>query len=654
MSLTTLSLPVDVPWKRIAISDDMYALGINADLPVKWHSSLTVFSYDAPPDPEIDNPDEISTFLKIVASVTGYQPAGDEIDVGAVVGAFNVDVIQNYQALTEQYYPALSALIQLAVFPHDGQWDVSQYPYLTDFEPKKREVVELVSDAGEALTQSTNSLNVRKGTTSTESQEADYIDRGGAFQQGVSVAGYGGTTEGSAQKQVGTIATLGTQATNLVTTDSSREKRESYSHTTNLSQLYHVLDSYHAGTNRALFFLNSRPHFVDSPFTFVNGPRRLEGIQEFFLIVRRPKAMTQFCVKAVLETAHLHETDSTQTTGTDTYDYGTLPRTFTDQARGGGGFNAALDHAGQWTIQLPAGFKLDLTKGGGQQTIIFDGNEYVGKTADLGNVNNPTDTRTVNVPAGIAWNSQFSTDNSHWLEAIPTFSLYDDHVDITTHIYGWYTFDPTKNSDATLLLNVTVFYVSVDPVQTAKQTTVQQIDLFITARQVTSCPEQMQGNAQGGQAMAGANGMQNSGPYVVYEKSMPGAFVKSLQTARSTGRDAVIAANAISRLVKDQVVESFRPNQRYPARQVDFIHTQFAFRELLRSTDPAKDATLSTPLASHPALAPSLQRSVSAITPNLTVAQALALQPEKLAARLGTTPAEVRKMLARVIGIRKS
>ena len=32
-----------------------------------------------------------------------------------------------------------------------------------------------------------------------------------------------------------------------------------------------------------------RPHIVESEKTFVNGPRELEGIQEIFLVVMRPR-----------------------------------------------------------------------------------------------------------------------------------------------------------------------------------------------------------------------------------------------------------------------------------------------------------------------------------------------------------------------------
>src|SRR5262249_58313035 len=66
----------------------------------------------------------------------------------------------------------------------------------------------------------------------------DNLDRGFSFTKGVNVMGYGGTNTLSVEKQAGTIAGTGSGTEHIVATDSSREKRESLSHTTNLSQLY--------------------------------------------------------------------------------------------------------------------------------------------------------------------------------------------------------------------------------------------------------------------------------------------------------------------------------------------------------------------------------------------------------------------------------
>jgi hypothetical protein len=88
-------------------------------------------------------------------------------------------------------------------------------------------------------------------------------------------------------------------------TDAGQEKRETFSYTTQISQMYHQLDSYHIGTNRALFFIHPRPHTIETEHTFVNGPRNIEGIQEFMFVVARPKDTGDICVEAYLETGHI-------------------------------------------------------------------------------------------------------------------------------------------------------------------------------------------------------------------------------------------------------------------------------------------------------------------------------------------------------------
>jgi hypothetical protein len=72
-----------------------------------------------------------------------------------------------------------------------------------------------------------------------------------------------------------------------------------------MNNIYSLLQGYHLGTNRAIFFMQPRPHIQNTKFTFIRGLRALEGVQEFFLIVNRPKSIPRICVEAALETAHL-------------------------------------------------------------------------------------------------------------------------------------------------------------------------------------------------------------------------------------------------------------------------------------------------------------------------------------------------------------
>lgn len=91
-------------------------------------------------------------------------------------------------------------------------------------------------------------------------------------------------------------------------TDASRERRERYSHTTNISQMYNQLTGYHLGTNRAVFLMLPRLHMVQNDFqTFVQGLRYIEGVQEFFLVVARSHGIDGLSIEASLETAHFPE-----------------------------------------------------------------------------------------------------------------------------------------------------------------------------------------------------------------------------------------------------------------------------------------------------------------------------------------------------------
>lgn len=380
MSLQDLSLPVDVPWKLIATSQDMLASHAQPFPNGMWRSSVAVFAYD--PDlsdlPDVFTDREL-TFVKVVCSVTGYTPchltrprkpdaskyrkaAADirqrvkellpKLFAGGVSGlkdgdaaieelakkdpalARDLATVKAYQADVATYdaqieeiarieglsFPCYGALLQVAIYPKtdpdpavtDPGEIAASLAYFSAFEPQKRELIEVVTESGEAVTQSKSDVNVRKGVTSTNTTEDMDVFSGANVN-----VGYAGAQVGvGIQGQWGTIKKSTQESVDITNTDASREARETASHTTNLSQLYHLLSSYHLGTNRALFFLQPRPHTVQQKdrFTFIDGPQEIEGVQEFFLVVNRPKGKTigtDYCVDALLYTAHL-EPDATR------------------------------------------------------------------------------------------------------------------------------------------------------------------------------------------------------------------------------------------------------------------------------------------------------------------------------------------------------
>jgi hypothetical protein len=315
MAVTSLSLPVDIPWERWCVSEDMIDGTVcDSDRPAKWQSSIAVFRY-VPDDDFQAYPGRRITYLKVVCTVAGYQAKADEIQ-GVTGKLGGIGVTPFTQAELERrlasYAPCNEAIVQVSVGPKrprkgDDPVPLDRYPYFMEFQPKKRELIEVATDTNEVMSRSLESLEIKKSAGTAQSQEVLDVDQGFSVGAQGSYAGTGGGFNYSQQGQWGTKQ-LGNAESGLVrTTDASHERRETLSHTTQLSQLRHLLDTYHLGTNRAVFFIQPRPHTIQEPSGFVRGPRPIEGVQEFFLVVNQPADEEDFCVDVRLDTGHLSE-----------------------------------------------------------------------------------------------------------------------------------------------------------------------------------------------------------------------------------------------------------------------------------------------------------------------------------------------------------
>jgi hypothetical protein len=309
-----LNLPTDIPWERICVTEDMLdPSACGKELPPKWHSSVAVFKY-VPEDDYQQHPDYTISYLKVAATVTGYQPKDKEIEGQIDWDGLDVSILPDVEDLLSEYMPCTGAILQVTIVPDKiGDIPVDKYPFFMDFEPKKRNLYEMATDTNERASRSLESLNIGKSASTLESVEVLDIDMGSSssFGANASYLGTGGgfTSSSSTSGQWGTKSVGANQSEVVRTMDRSQEKREAHSHTTQLSQLYHLLDSYHVGTNRAVFFIQPRPHVLEEPSGFVRGPRPIDGIQEFFLVVAQPKEQKGFCFSIRLDTAHLTEID---------------------------------------------------------------------------------------------------------------------------------------------------------------------------------------------------------------------------------------------------------------------------------------------------------------------------------------------------------
>ncbi len=302
-----MNLPLEIPWERMCVSRDMLEQEVcREDHLPKWRSSIAVWRFVPEEEYQI-YPGRRIVYLKVTATITGYQPRDKEVE-----GKFRgpPKIRKDIDSILDTFVPCTGAILQVTIGPQEGsQTDVRDYPYFMDFQPKKREIYEMATDTMERSSRSAEELKMGKSSGTTRSQEVLDVDQGvsSSGSGGVSVAGYGagGSSSASAQGQWGSKHLAGDQLNVVRSSDESRERRETQSHTTQLSQMYNLLDSYHLGTNRAVFLLVPRPHVLEEPSGLVKGPRPIDGIQEFFLIVNQPADLEHFCVSARLDTAHL-------------------------------------------------------------------------------------------------------------------------------------------------------------------------------------------------------------------------------------------------------------------------------------------------------------------------------------------------------------
>src|SRR5690606_40785851 len=116
-------------------------------------------------------------------------------------------------------------------------------------------------------------LSVGKSQGGLQTTELYNLDHGWNFGMQGSYMGTGGGGNVGQYETKGSVSSSGYQSTDIRTSDESTERRELYSHTTQLSQMYNLFQAFHVGTNRALFLMEPRPHVRQSEATFIQGPR---------------------------------------------------------------------------------------------------------------------------------------------------------------------------------------------------------------------------------------------------------------------------------------------------------------------------------------------------------------------------------------------
>lgn len=289
-----------ISWKLIDATESMIDQGFCDDkAPLPWRSSIALYAFE-PHQEELEESlcGDRLTYLKVTVSITGYQP--DLLDVDEML-----DVLGDIAELAgTEYLGCYGALVNVSVFPPASSEDnLSLYPRIVDFEPKQRELMETRTDTGEVLMGSSTNVRVDKSASQAFGRET------GASHTGKYTSPESTSGKWEASHTFSGKWTNSTEESYNINVDGTQDRRERFSHETTISQLYNVLTGYHAGTNRATFLMLARPHVLQPTDrrTFVRGLRQIEGMQDFFFVVRRPQSINQMRVEVRLDTGHFPE-----------------------------------------------------------------------------------------------------------------------------------------------------------------------------------------------------------------------------------------------------------------------------------------------------------------------------------------------------------
>jgi hypothetical protein len=569
-----LNLPTDIPWRRKCVSKDMIDLSADdAVSPFRWRSSIAIFEYE-PEEADQNYAGMTISYVKVACTITGYQENPKEIGIPyRSVRSYwkNAPGIEDYLTKLQAYYACFGAVLEVTVHPEDAQPN-AEFPFFMDFEPKKRELYQLATDTNERQSRSIESLNVTKSAGSTQSLETFDIDMGGGgFGAQASVAGTGGGFNYQAPNgQWGTKRLNADETLSSRTSDVGQEKRETFSFSTQLSQLYHQLDSYHLGTNRALFFVLPRPHTLETEHTFVNGLRNIEGIQEFFLVVARPKEQTGVCIEAYLETGHI----------------GKRPRLETQEIPG-------TELHTTWSDQYQA-----RPLGNDDETTVFDGADrfWVADTYYPGQGYRIKDA-VFSSPGG---KITYNYDRPNLVDEHPHISDQNpDYIKVSGRVHSGFANHAVGSDrweEITYPFTVAITLVKTKVVELSTDT------LFMTGRHLNCCE-----NDRFKRSVTASHG-------IVYERELP----NSQAGPQDLG---VHSANQRVNFVQDGIRQSTNdPDHRYET-PVRLAHTDFASRALLGYLPGTTDIQI----AELPHLSSGLRRKLNELRHDVTVADLLSM-----------------------------
>ncbi|HEX8150569.1 MAG TPA: hypothetical protein VF591_25520 [Pyrinomonadaceae bacterium] len=291
-----LSIPTEVSWQLLATSMTSPILSDTDS------SSISVFTYVPKLESlEKDYPNDRLVYLKFTASVSPISVAGIGSD-GTGRDPFDL--------LGARDYPVWRTILDVTITgPGEKREPGSLKPYFLSASPVRREMVEMGVVGREVYEGESTGLAVGKSgsqlhesfRTSTETSETSVGGFAHALFVGAGIAHTSSETTVGGGRQV-------TQVTDSTQRNASDERRELFSHLTNVSNILCLLRTTLVGTPHLRFDLVPRPlrPLTLDPFDPNLWYARLlnrrssgiEGVQDFYAIAVVPRAAKGFCVKA--------------------------------------------------------------------------------------------------------------------------------------------------------------------------------------------------------------------------------------------------------------------------------------------------------------------------------------------------------------------
>src|SRR5687768_14583515 len=110
----SLSLPVDIPWKRMGFTGSMMDTNVGElQFPALWRSSLAVYYHDAQDLPP-DYADRRITYFKVVCTITNFAPQEDNLfgTLASLAERYRFYWTSSFLSNVTRSYPCYGALLQ--------------------------------------------------------------------------------------------------------------------------------------------------------------------------------------------------------------------------------------------------------------------------------------------------------------------------------------------------------------------------------------------------------------------------------------------------------------------------------------------------------------------------------------------------------------